>query len=137
MANDGIYHIYTSWSQVIQNCVNKHYIMDQVMPHSENTAFPNGQQIEKKEDHVRAYNMIISKRPQTHKKNEKPWGTALGLSVAQYFPNRCINTVLQCTNLIFSPLKVLIEQTSASCLVELTPAHLSTRQCCIQKRTNI
>jgi hypothetical protein len=109
----------------LQNGIKKVKYAYQESPHSENTASPRS----KKEEREREDKQLTKKR--TLGVN------ALERSVAKQFGTSGLNQVLRCTNLTLAPTDSHMNIQAQSCLGEITPAHPSAQECCVQKHTNI
>jgi hypothetical protein len=105
-------------------CRNKSKYAYQESPHWENTASPRSKKEEREFQRERMFIRILfsNKTPQTKKRTLGI--TALERSVEKHFATGGLNQVLGCTN-ITCPKKFSYQQTSTSCLSEITPTHPS------------
>jgi hypothetical protein len=101
----------------------------QESPHSENTASPRIERVESKREHVFIRISISNKTPQIINENENPWGYRLGTVNVKtichwgFKPGSRMHEPHTCPN------RLSYQQTSTSCLGEITPTHPSAQQC--------
>jgi hypothetical protein len=105
--------------------------------HSENTASPRSERVERKREQVFIKISISNQTPQTINEKENPWGYSLGTISGKTFCHWGFKIDSRVPQPHTCPNMFLYEQTSTCCLGEITPTNPSSRQCCMQKHTNI
>ncbi len=109
----------------------------QEWPHSELKASPCSGKVERKREHVFIRISISNKTPQTINEKGNPWGSRLGTVSGKtichwrFKPGDRVQQPHTC------PYRFSYQQTSTSCLGEITPTKPTAQQCCMQKHTNI